>query len=202
MALAKPVWAKPCRPARLAGVLLAATALAGCGRSADAPQGSGGGTGQVVARVDGRPILAADVRAEAIAQGLAAPNEPFDPASPVAARLLNEVIDRRLLAAEAVRRGLDKDAEGQRRLEAPRERALGDLLVSRTVAQAVDEAKVRAAYEAQLRLSTGQSPQSLDQARPGIVRFLTYDQIRDLIETLRAKARIEKPQNSAQGAKP
>jgi peptidyl-prolyl cis-trans isomerase C len=36
-----------------------------------------------------------------------------------------------------------------------------------------------------------EQPIPLDAARPQIVRFLTYDRIRDLLETLRAKAKVE-----------
>jgi peptidyl-prolyl cis-trans isomerase C len=36
-----------------------------------------------------------------------------------------------------------------------------------------------------------EQPVALDAARPQIVRFLTYDRIRDLLEKLRAKAKVE-----------
>jgi peptidyl-prolyl cis-trans isomerase C len=36
-----------------------------------------------------------------------------------------------------------------------------------------------------------EQPVSLEAARPQIVRFLTYDRIRDLLERLRAKAKVE-----------
>lgn len=36
-----------------------------------------------------------------------------------------------------------------------------------------------------------EQPVSLDSARPQIVRFLTYDRIRDLLEKLRSKAKVE-----------
>jgi len=36
-----------------------------------------------------------------------------------------------------------------------------------------------------------EQPIALEAARPQIVRFLTYDRIRDLLETLRAKAKVE-----------
>jgi len=48
-----------------------------------------------------------------------------------------------------------------------------------------------------------EKPIALDAARPQIVRFLTYDRIRDLLEKLRAKAKVEtliKPEAGA--AKP
>ena len=45
----------------------------------------------------------------------------------------------------------------------------------------------------------------LDAARPQIVRFLTYDRIRDLLERLRARAKVEtliKPEAGAPKAVP
>ena len=36
-----------------------------------------------------------------------------------------------------------------------------------------------------------EQPLSLDAARPQIVRFLTYDQIRDLLEKLRGRSKVE-----------
>ena len=36
-----------------------------------------------------------------------------------------------------------------------------------------------------------EQPISLEAARPQIVRFLTYDQIRDLLEKLRSRSKVE-----------
>jgi len=36
-----------------------------------------------------------------------------------------------------------------------------------------------------------EQPIGLDEARPQIVRFLTYDQIRDLLEKLRGRSKVE-----------
>jgi peptidyl-prolyl cis-trans isomerase C len=213
--------------------------------------------------------------------------------------MMDEVIDQKLLAAEAVRRKLDKDAVAQRKLESAHDRVLGDILVDATVADAVTEANIRGLYEEQQKLArrgeeiharqivlataaeveqvrklvgagasfealamersrdpatrfnggdlgyfttdvmpdayeaalkgakagqlvgpvpvTGgyalvkiedvreEQPVSLDAARPQIVRFLTYDRIRDLLEKLRAKAKVEtliKPEAGAPKAVP
>ena len=212
-------------------------------------------------------------------------------------RMMEEVIDQKLLAAEAQRRKLDKDPLAQRRLTAAQDRVMGDMLVETTVADAVTEANIRGLYEEQQKLArrsqeirarqivlataaeveqvrkllgTGanfealamersrdaatrfnggdlgyfttdvmpeayevalkdaragqlvgpiavqggfalvkiedvrdERPIALDAARPQIVRFLTYDRIRDLLEKLRAKAKVEtliKPEAGA--AKP
>ena len=36
-----------------------------------------------------------------------------------------------------------------------------------------------------------ETPPTLEQARPQIVRFLTYDEVRDLLEQLRGQAKVE-----------
>ena len=267
-------------------VLVAACALAlsGCGK--------GGGTeraperGDVaVARVDGAAIWSSDVKREAVAQGLIGEGEPLDVSSDLFHRVLDEVVDQRLLAAEAVKRKLDKDPAAQRRLAAARERVLGDMLVESVVSDAVNDNAVRGLYQEQLKLAKrseeirarqivtatqadaeavkkllasgaafdrlameksidpatrfaggdlgsftvdvmpeaydsalksakpgqivgpfpveggfailrvedrrDEQPIALDAARPQIVRFLTYDHIRDLLEKLRSHAKVQ-----------
>lgn len=246
-----------------------------------------------VARVDGRTIWVSDVKREAVAQALIGPGEPLDPASELFRRVLDEVVDQKLLAAEASKRGLEKDPLVQRRLSAARERVLGDVLIEREVSGAVTDANINGLYEEQQKLvkrseeirarqivsataadsegirkllvagaafealamersrdgatrfnggdlgyftldvmpeaytsalggaKVGQvvgpfpveggfallkvedvrpeQPIPLDAARPQIVRFLTYDRIRDLLEKLRAGAKIE-PLSRSEGA--
>ena len=135
-------------------VLLAAAslALAACG--------GGGGDGRppepgdrVVARVRGEAIWVSDVRREAVAQGLIGEGEPFDVNTPLFRRVLDEVIDLSLLAAEAERRGLDNSPLAQRRLEATRQRILGDMLVETVVNGAISDRAVETLYQEQLRLA-------------------------------------------------
>jgi peptidyl-prolyl cis-trans isomerase C len=276
---------KPFRPALLAGLVIAAVlGLAACGKG-------GGGerpperNDQAVAKVDGRTVWASDVKREAVAQGLIGEGEPLDVSSDLFRRVLDEVVDQKLLAAEALKRKLDKDPVAQRRLAAARERILGDMLVESVVADAVNDNAIRGLYQEQLKLAkrseeirarqivvptvadadqvkkllaagasfealamerstdaatrfnggelgyfttdimpdaydaalkdakVGQTvgpfqveggwalvkvedrrleqPITLEEARPQIVRFLTYDQIRDLLEKLRGRAKIE-----------
>lgn len=127
-----------------------AMALAGCGepKGADQPPRAGD---VAVATVNDRTVWASDVKREAVAQGLIGEGEPLDTSSEMFRRMLDQVIDQRLLAAEAQRRGLDKSPEGQRRLAAARERALADLLVERVVSDNVDDKAVRQAYQEQLK---------------------------------------------------
>ncbi|HMP63452.1 MAG TPA: peptidylprolyl isomerase, partial [Phenylobacterium sp.] len=65
-------------------------------------------------------------------------------------RVLDEVIDQKLLAAEALKRNLDEDPVAQRRLAAARERILGDMLVESVVSNAVKENAIRGLYQEQL----------------------------------------------------
>ena len=262
----------------------AALVLASCGdrEGAEKPPEAGD---VAVATVDGKTVWASDVKREAIAQGLIGQGEPLDASSEQFRQVLDQVIDQKLLAAEAVRRKLDREPAAQRRLAAARDRILGDMLIEGVVSEAVTENAIKALHAEQLRLArrseevrarqivvatepeaqallkllTGggsfealamerstdagtrfnggdlgyftldvmpegiatplqsakpgdligplrseggwtlfkvedRRPEpelTLEQARPQIVRFLTYDQVRDLIERLRARAKVE-----------
>jgi peptidyl-prolyl cis-trans isomerase C len=283
--------AKPLRTACL--VLALASVLAACGRGDGGDQPPERGD-VAVARVDGRTVWTSDVKREAVAQGLIGEGEPLDPSSELFRRVLDEVVDQKLLAAEALSRKLDKDPVAQRRLDAARDRILGDMLVEDVVSDAVTENNIRGLYAEQQRLAkrseeirarqivlstaadaeavkkllaagasfealamersrdpatrfnggdlgyfttdvmpeaydaalkdakAGQvvgpfavengfalvkvedrrleQPITLEAARPQIVRFLTYDRIRDLLEKLRGKAKIETLVKRADGA--
>ncbi len=265
----------------LAGAVLA---LGACTREAasDKPPERGD---VAVARVEGRSIWKSDVNREAVAQGLIGEGEPLDVSSDLFRRVLDEVVDQKLLAAEALKRRLDRDPVAQRRLAAARERILGDMLVEGVVDRAVNENAIRALYQEQLKLSkqseeirarqilvateaealavqkllaSGASfealalerstdtatrfnggdlgyfttdvmpgpyevalktakigdiagpfkteggwavvkvedrrleqPISLEEARPQIVRFLTYDEVRELLEKLRGQTKVQ-----------
>jgi peptidyl-prolyl cis-trans isomerase C len=270
---------------RLAGLLVVcALALAACSERGAAEKAPTAGD-IAVARVAGKTVWASDVKREAVAQGLIGEGEPLDTSSDLFRKVMEEVVDQKLLAAEAVKRKLDKDPAAQRRLAAARERILGDMLVESVVSDAVSENAVRGLYQEQLKLAkqseqirarqivlpsvadaeatqkllaTGASfealamersvdsatrfnggdlgyfttdvmpeaydaalktakvgevvgpfqveggwalvkvedrrpeePITLEAARPQIVRFLTYDQIRDLLEKLRSRAKPE-----------
>lgn len=273
------------RKASLAALLLAGlVALGACGRGGGGEKPPQPGD-QAVAKVDGQAIWASDVKREAVAQGLIGEGEPLDVSSDMFHRVLDEVVDQKLLAAEAAKRKLDKDPVAQRRLAAARDRILGDMLVERVVSDSVNDDAIKSLYEEQLKLSkrteefkarqivvanpaeaeqvkkllaTGASfealamersrdaatrfnggdlgyftidimpdayeaalkdakvgdvvgpfpvetglalvkvedrrpeqPIALEAARPQIVRFLTYDQIRDLLEKLRGEAKVQ-----------
>ena len=273
-------------------VLALTLTLAACGRNEGGEKPPEPGD-TAVATVDGHTVWASDVKREAVAQGLISEGEPLDIGSDLFRQRLDEVVDQKLLAAEAVKRRLDRDPVAQRRLAAARERILGDMLVESVVEKAVNENAIRGLYAEQQKLSkrseeirarqilvatqadgeavrkllaTGASfdalamersidaatrfnggdlgyftldvmpeaytaalkdaakgavigpfltegkwavlrvedtrleePIALEAARPQIVRFLTYDQVRELLEKLRGGSKIKvltaKPQD-------
>jgi peptidyl-prolyl cis-trans isomerase C len=273
------------RPRSLAWVAaLAVLALAACDRQplANRPPEAGD---KAAAKVAGETIWVSDVKRQAVTQGLIGEGEPLDVSSDLFQRALNEVIDQKLLAKEAVRLKLQRDPQAQQRLAAAREKVLGDILIESVVDRAVNENAVKALYQEQQKLSstseelsarqivtatqadadavkklldTGASfealalqrstdqatrfnggelgyftldsmpdaykaalataqkgqlvgpfkvdtgyaivrvedrrpeqPISLEEARPQIVRFLTYDQIRTLLDRLRQGTKVE-----------
>lgn len=141
-------------PARaLFPVMLAlALTVAACGRGgvSDRPPEPGD---RAVAEVQDETIWASDVKREAVAQGLVGEGEPLDVTSDLFRRVLDEVIDQKLLAREAERRGLDNSALAQRRLAATRERILGDMLVETVVNSEITDRKVAELYQEQLKLA-------------------------------------------------
>ena len=278
--------------------LVLSLGVAGCGRDSGGERAPERGD-VAVAKVDGKTVWVSDVKREAIAQGLIGEGEPLDTSSDLFRQMMDEVVDQKLLAAEAVRRKLDKDPAVQRRLAAARDRVMGDLLIDATVADAVTENNIRGLYDEQQKLAKrseeirarrivlataadaeavkrlvvaggsfealamersrdaatrfnggdlgyfttdimpeayeavlkgakpgqivgpfavdggfallkvedvrAEQPVALEAARPQIVRFLTYDRIRDLLERLRAKAKVEtliKPEAGAPKAVP
>jgi peptidyl-prolyl cis-trans isomerase C len=108
---------------------------------------------RAVAEVENETIWASDVKREAVAQGLVGEGEPLDVTSDLFRRVLDEVIDQKLLAREAERRGLDNSALAQRRLAATRERILGDMLVETVVNGEIDDKAVETIYREQVRLA-------------------------------------------------
>ena len=126
--------------------------VAACGRGGGDDRAPEPGD-RAVAKVQDQTIWASDVKREAVAQGLVGEGEPLDVTSDLFRRVLDEVIDQKLLAAEADRRGLDNSALAQRRLEATRERILGDMLVETVVNGTISDRAVETIYQEQVRLA-------------------------------------------------
>ena len=78
----------------------------------------------VVAEIDGTSLYLSDIENAALAKGLMKPGENLTPAKPIFHSVLDELIDQRLLALEALRRSLDQNDETRRRLAVSRERAM------------------------------------------------------------------------------
>ena len=108
---------------------------------------------QIAARVGDTVITVGEVRREAAARELVAEPDALHPAAADFQTVLEELIDQRLLALEAVRRDLQDDPEARRRLAAAQERILGNILVETEVSDAVTEEAVRRVYEEQSRLA-------------------------------------------------
>ena len=159
-----------------------ALALASCGPTSKTP-GRVAAPDPVVARVNGAPITRSDVVRAAAGRNLGADAFPG---------LVDELIDRKLLAGQAVKDGLDRTPEGRRRLEAARDRVLSDMLLEDRLRGAATPETVAGLYqEMEKARPAGAPPETLEQARPRIVRFLTYDRVKDLVLDLRHRAKIE-----------
>ncbi len=146
----------------IAGCVLA-LGVSGCqreGASSRPPQP--GDT--AVAMVDGQAVWASDVKREAVALGLIGQGEPLDVTSPLFHQALDELVDQKLLAAEALKHGLDKDPEVLRRIAAARERILGDMLVETMVERTVSESAIRGLYNDEVN-AAGQAAAELHAAQ-------------------------------------
>lgn len=102
--------------------------------------------------VNGEPIYISDVELEAVAQGRIEAGEAFGPDHSEYRVVLEQLIDQRLLAQEAVRRGLDQTPQAQRRLETARERLLGNFLMEDLVANQVTAEAIDKMYDEQVKL--------------------------------------------------
>lgn len=106
----------------------------------------------VVARVDGTLIRRSDVEREATAQGEESGEAVPEMGSEDFDRILDELVDQRLLALEARRRGLHQSEVARRRLAQAEERILANVLVETAVDEAVPEETIQRIYEEQIRL--------------------------------------------------
>ncbi|MDC7676002.1 peptidylprolyl isomerase [Asticcacaulis machinosus] len=139
-----------------------------------------------VAKIEDQTVWASDVRNEAVAQGLIGEGEPLDITSDLFRRMLEEVIDQKLLAREAVKNGLDKSIVAQRRLAAARERILGDMLVENTVDAAIDDNAVKNLYDEQLKLA-----KQSEEIRARLIMTRTREEGEAIIKQLQAGSMFE-----------
>ncbi len=108
----------------------------------------GGADDPVVAKLDGKPIYRSEVELQAESLPRQYQNLPFDNLFPT---LLNQVIDRKLVAAEVGRQGLENDPEVKKRMADIRERVIHEIYLSRRVQIEVTEAALRKRYERQVK---------------------------------------------------
>lgn len=106
----------------------------------------------VAAEIDGTPIYVSDVRRRAVADGVADSAAPLDPSGPRFNETLEDMIHERILALEAIRRGLDQTDEARRRIAAEREAIMSNILVETVVAEAVTEDVLRRMYDEQSKI--------------------------------------------------
>ena len=101
----------------------------------------------VVATVNGQPITEADVK---LAEGDLDQQFRQLPEDQRRGAALSALIEIRLMANKAVEKGLDKDAEFQRRMAFLKERALHSAFVEKEVAATVTDEAVRARYDKEM----------------------------------------------------
>ena len=137
-----------------AAALMAALALSACGgESAPAErEGVSADPSAEAASVNGQTIYVSDVEMEARMKGLIRDNERLEPESAEFNEILDQLIEIKLLAMEALSRGLDEDPEAQHRLQTARDNILGNILLEHIADDKVDEAAIRKMYEAQVQL--------------------------------------------------
>jgi peptidyl-prolyl cis-trans isomerase C len=172
-----------CRSLLIALALASGLFAAGCTEEADVPrtQRQVGFDASTAAMINGEPIYISDVELEAVSQGRIEPGEAFGPDHTDYQLVLDQLIDQRLLSQEAVRRGLDKTPQAQRRLETARERLLGNFLMENLVATEVNEAAIDKMYDEQVRLQ-----QLDDEVRIRHILTETREEAEDVLEKARA----------------
>jgi peptidyl-prolyl cis-trans isomerase C len=144
----------------LLALLLAGAALTACGPEprtapppAEAPAPAAEpGDDPILARIGLTTLRHSDVMREAVARGLSAEATPDNVADPAYQEILDGLIDQRLMAIEARRRGLDDGEDARIRLALAEERILGNVLLETVVNDRATEETVRRIYEAQIRL--------------------------------------------------
>ncbi len=143
---------------RLAGVavaaLLACLTLSACGDEQEPAerQAASSDPSAEAAIVNGQTIYVSDVEMEARMKGLIREGETVEPESAEFNEILDQLIEIKLLAMEAVSRGLDEEPEARHRLLTARDNILGNILLEHVADEKVDEAAIRKMYEAQVQL--------------------------------------------------
>lgn len=138
--------------------LMLGLALGSCGLGQSNDAHTGSITDPVVAAtVNGRPIYIEDVRRRAVDMGRLQEGEDLDASSDAFYLTLEELIQFRLFSMEAEARGLDRDADVRRQLEAAREQVLASAIYDQIDTHANDRAAIEKLYrDNTARLEQGQ----------------------------------------------
>ncbi|MSP04241.1 MAG: peptidylprolyl isomerase [Acetobacteraceae bacterium] len=142
-----------------------------------APAATSASTNPVVARVEGREIRMSDI-SEA-AQGLPEQMRGMPPTM-LFPMLLDQLIDRRVLAVQARKSGLEKQDDVRLQMEAAAERALQSAYVSREIGPLVSEAALRARYDREIAGKPG-----AEEVRARHILVATEEIARKVIEELK-----------------
>jgi len=110
-------------------------------------------TDTVIATVNGSAIYKSDILIAAQAQSLIDEEDDFPRTDPRFQTVLDELIDQRLLALDAVTQKIDQDEDAKLRLAAARERILSNLRVEHYLRVTVSETAIRRMYEEQAKLA-------------------------------------------------
>lgn len=137
----------------------------------------------VVARVGDTFIHKSDVIAEALAQRAIGNGETLLPNDPVFEQIAEELVDQRLLAMEARRRGLENNPVARERLAIAEERILGNVLLETVIDEAVTEDAITRVYNEQASLS-GRS----DEVRARHIQVETREEIDAVMAQLESGA--------------
>jgi len=106
-----------------------------------------------VAQVDQTIIYNTAVQREALAQAVIAEGESLAADDAEYSRIVDELVDQRLLAIEARRRNLQNTPEARRRIAAAEERILGNILLETEIAAEVTEDAAQRLYSEQTELA-------------------------------------------------
>ncbi len=108
---------------------------------------------EMIARIGPTYIYQSDIERLAIERDLIEVGENLSATDERFQTLLDELIDQRLLAMEAVQRSVDQTSENKRRLAAARERILSNILIETHLREKVTEANILRLYNEQAALA-------------------------------------------------
>lgn len=108
---------------------------------------------KMIARIGPTYLYQSDVERLALERDLIETGEKLLPTDERFQMLLDELIDQRLLAMEAVQRSVDQTSENKRRLAAARERILSNILIETHLREEVTEANILRLYNEQAALA-------------------------------------------------